>query len=140
MQLRFPNSGNKAAGELFLEGGNFCGRSEREAHVLIMPRDLIHRTVTDPGDDRIGYVRDLLTDEVDWQVRFLHVTAGGHLGVHERHLLIPVEAVKMVSGGFVTIDQSRQKAQGAPELDPNILQQPQLRQEIYDYYGYPNPK
>ena len=42
-----------------------------------MPRDLIHRVVTDPYDDRIGYVRDLLIDEADWKVRFLHVTVGG---------------------------------------------------------------
>ena len=116
------------------------GETSERTHVLIMPRDLIHRAVTDPYDDRIGYVRDLLIDEADWQVRFLHVTTGGHLGVHERHFLIPVEVVKRVSGGFVTIEQSRQKVQGAPELDPNILLQPQLRQEIYDYYGYPTPK
>jgi PRC-barrel domain len=83
------------------------GEANERIHILIMPRDLIHRAVTDPDDDTIGYVRALLTDEVDWQVRFLHVTAGGHLGVHERHFLIPVEAVKRVNGGFVTIEQSR---------------------------------
>jgi hypothetical protein len=44
-----------------------------------------------------------------------------------------------VSEGFVTIEQGRGKVQGAPELDPNILLQPDLRQEIYDYYGYPVP-
>ena len=114
------------------------GPSER-THVLLMPRDLIHRAVTDLYDDRIGYVRDLLIDEVDWKVRFLHVTVGGHLGFDEHHFLIPIEAVRRVSGGFVTIEHSRQKVQGAPELDPNILLQPQLRREIYEYYGYPVP-
>jgi hypothetical protein len=29
-------------------------------HVLLMPRDLTHRAVTDPDDHRIGCVRDLL--------------------------------------------------------------------------------
>ncbi|MDQ3921871.1 MAG: PRC-barrel domain-containing protein [Actinomycetota bacterium] len=57
-----------------------------------MPRDLIHRVVTDPYDDRIGYVRDLLIDEADWKVRFLHVTVGGHLGFHDHHFQIPIEA------------------------------------------------
>ena len=100
--------------------------SERP-HVLLLPRDLIHRAVTDLYDDRIGYIRDLLIDEADWKVRFLHVTGGGHLGFDEHHFVIPIE-------------QSRQKVQGAPELDPNILVQPQLRREIYDYYGYPVPE
>ena len=42
-----------------------------------MPRDLIHRAVTDPNDENIGFVKDLLIDEVDWKVRFLHGTQGG---------------------------------------------------------------
>ena len=58
-------------------------------HVLLMPRDLTHRAVTDPDDHRIGYVRDLLIDELDEQVRFLHVTVGGHLGIGDKHFLIP---------------------------------------------------
>jgi hypothetical protein len=44
-----------------------------------------------------------------------------------------------VSEGFVTIEHSREKVQGAPELNPNILLQPVLRREIYEYYGYPPP-
>jgi hypothetical protein len=85
-------------------------------------------------------VRDLLIDEVDWKLRFLHITVGGHLGIGDKHLLIPVEAVERVSEGFVTIEQSREKVQGTPELDPNILLQPDLRREVYDYYGYPTPQ
>ena len=111
----------------------------KRTHVLLMPRDLIHRAVTDPNNDFIGYVRDLLIDEVDWKVRFLHVTVGGHLGIGDRHFLIPIEAVERVSGGFVTIEQSQEKVRGAPELDPNILLQPDLRRGIYKYYGYPSP-
>jgi len=114
------------------------GAHER-THVLLMPRDLIHRAVTDLDNHLIGYVRDLLIDEVDWQVRFLHVTVGGHLGIGDKHFLIPIEAVERVSEGYVTIEQGREKVQGAPELDPNILLRPDLRREIYDYYGYHVP-
>jgi hypothetical protein len=35
---------------------------------------------------------------------------------------------------------AKQQIGEAPELDPNILVQPQLRREIYDYYGYPVPE
>ena len=104
-----------------------------------MPCDLIHRAVTDPGNHLIGYVRDLLIDEVDWKVRFLHVTVGGHLGIGDKHFRIPVEDVERVSGGFVTIEQSREKVCAAPELDPTIRLQPELGRGIYEYYGYPSP-
>jgi PRC-barrel domain len=87
----------------------------------------------------IGYVRDLLIDVADWKVRFLHATVGWHLGVGDRRFLFPIEAVERVSEGFVTIEQNREKVQGAPELNPNILLQPDLRRGIYEYYGYPSP-
>jgi hypothetical protein len=44
-----------------------------------------------------------------------------------------------VSEGFVTVEQNREKVQEAPELDPNILLQPNLRHETCKYYGYPSP-
>jgi hypothetical protein len=72
-------------------------------------------------------------------VRFLHVAVGGQLGIGDRQFLIPVEAVEKVSGGFVTIEQSREKVRGAPELDPTVRLQPDLRRGIYEYYGYPSP-
>ena len=70
----------------------------KRTHVLLMPRDLIHREILDPDDGNIGFVRDLLIDEVDWKVRFLHATRGGVLGLDERHFLIPIEAVSYVGG------------------------------------------
>jgi hypothetical protein len=73
------------------------------------------------------------------KVRFLHIAVGGHLGFHEQHFLIPIEAVQRVSEGFVTIELSKEKVRGAPKLDPNILLQPDLRREIYEYYGYSIP-
>jgi hypothetical protein len=70
----------------------------KRTHVLLMPRDLIHREILDPDDENIGFVRDLLIDEVDWKVRFLHATRGGGLGLDERHFLIPIEAVSSWAG------------------------------------------
>ena len=64
-------------------------KARKRTHGLLMLRDLIHRELVDPNDQNIGFVRDLLIDEVDWKVRFLHATHGGFLGLHEHHFLIP---------------------------------------------------
>jgi sporulation protein YlmC with PRC-barrel domain len=114
--------------------------ARERTHVLLMPRDLIHREVLDPNDENIGFVRDLLIDEVDWTVRFLHVTQGGFLGLDERHSLIPIEAVSNVGGGFVKTELSKEQVHGSPELDPNIRLHPELRSKIYEHYGYPTPR
>jgi hypothetical protein len=113
--------------------------ARERTHVLLMPRDLIHREVLDPNDQNVGFIRDLLIDEVDWKVRFLHVTQGGFLGLDERHCLVPIEAVSYVGGGFVKTELSKEQVHGSPELDPNIRLHPDLRSKIYEYYGYPTP-
>ena len=45
--------------------------ARERTHVLLMPRDLIHREVLDPDDQNVGFVRDLLIDEVDAHVQFM---------------------------------------------------------------------
>ena len=108
-------------------------------HVLLMPHDMIHREILDPDDENIGFVRDLLIDEADWKVRFLHATQGGFLGPDERHFLIPIEAVVVVGGGFVKTELSKEQVHNGPELDPNIRLHPDLRARIYEHYAYPVP-
>jgi hypothetical protein len=111
----------------------------KRTHVLLMPRDLIHREILGPDDESIGFVRDLLIDEADWKVCFVHASQGGFLGLEERHFLIPIEAVSYVGGGFVKKELRKQQVHGSPMLDPNIRLHPELRAEIYEYFGYPTP-
>ena len=44
-----------------------------------------------------------------------------------------------MGGGFVKTELSKEQVHGSPELDPNIRLHPELRAEIYEYYGYPTP-
>ena len=39
----------------------------KRTNVLLVPHDLIHREILEPDDENIGFVRDLLIDEVDWK-------------------------------------------------------------------------
>ena len=60
------------------------------------------------GEDRL-HQGPLLIDEVGWEPRFPHATGGGFLGLNTRHVLIPIEAVRTVAGGFVTIELITQR-------------------------------
>jgi hypothetical protein len=117
--------------------------ANERTHILLMPHDLIHREIIGFDDERIGFVRDLLIDEVDWKVRFLHDTQGGFLGLDDRHFLIPIEAVWRVAGGFLRVELRKEQLLGSPGLDPNTRLHPELRGKlrgkIYEYYGYPTP-
>ncbi len=55
----------------------------------------------------------------------------------DRHFLIPTEAVRLVSTGFVTVEPDREKVLESPRFDPSI--DPRLERETYEYYGYQPP-
>ncbi len=73
----------------------------------------------------IGSVEDLYIDRKEREVRFLEVGAGGFLGIGEKHLLVPVEAVTEVAAGRVTIEPGRtQKVEGPSPFDTKVAPPP----------------
>ena len=109
-----------------------------------LPRDytakaLLDGDVYDQDGQKIGTVKDLYVDSEDEDVRFLDVGAGGFLGIGEKHFMVPMEAVTDTSGGGVTIEHTSEKVEGSPELDTKGVPEDAYQQEVYDYYGYPNP-
>jgi sporulation protein YlmC with PRC-barrel domain len=101
---------------------------------------LLDTDVYDRDGERMGTVKDLYVDTEDEDVRFLDVGGRGFLGLGEKHFMVPMEAVTDTSGGGVTIDQSREKVEGSPELDTKGVPEDAYQQEVYDYYGYLNPR
>ncbi len=69
---------------------------------------------------RIGSVDDLYIDRQERKVRFLEVGVGGFLGVGEKHLLVPVEAVTRVGEARVTIEPGREKVVEPPPFDTTV--------------------
>jgi len=69
--------------------------------------DLRGKVVYDPEGQRIGGVKDLYIDHREREMRFLQVGAGGFLGMGEKPLLVPVEAVVEVAKDRVTIEPGR---------------------------------
>jgi sporulation protein YlmC with PRC-barrel domain len=109
-----------------------------------LPRDanaraLLDHYVYDRDEEKIGTVKDLYLDEEDKDVRFLDVGAGGFLGLGEKHYMVPMEAVTD-TGGVVTIEPSREKVEGSPELDTKGVPEDAYQQEVYDYFGYRYPQ
>ncbi len=96
--------------------------------------------VYDRDGEKLGSVKDLYVNTEDEDVRFLDVGAGGFLGLGEKHFMVPMEAVTDMSGGGVTIEQSREKVEGSPELDTKGVPEDAYQQEVYDYYGYRYPQ
>ena len=61
--------------------------AHERTRILLMPYDLIHRKIICFNDERIGFIRDLLIDKVDWKLRLLHATQEGAPGSRQTTLL-----------------------------------------------------
>jgi sporulation protein YlmC with PRC-barrel domain len=89
----------------------------------------------------IGSVEDLYIDRHELEVRFLEVVAGGFLGIGEKHLLVPVEAVTEVAAGRVTIEPGRkEKVEGPAPFDTKVAPPPAEERRAEDYAWLPYGK
>jgi sporulation protein YlmC with PRC-barrel domain len=93
--------------------------------------------VYDRDGREIGSVNDLYVDTEERKIRFLGVGAGGVLGIGEKHLMIPVEAVADVGEDGLTIEHGSEKVAESPPFDTDVAPPTAAYQrEIYEYYGY----
>jgi sporulation protein YlmC with PRC-barrel domain len=98
--------------------------------------DIRGRNVKARDGEDLGEVDDLLVDPTENKVRFLVVASGGFLGMGKTKSFIPVEAVSGITADEVHIDQSRDKIAGAPDYDPDLVEERGYYQDLYGYYGY----
>ncbi|MDG4829308.1 PRC-barrel domain-containing protein [Solwaraspora sp. WMMD1047] len=98
--------------------------------------DIRGRKVHDKQDNDIGKVDDLLIDENEHKVRLLRVEHGGILGFGATASFIPVDAVTRITDEVVYVDVTRERVSGAPRYDPDIVDQADVYEDLYGYYGF----
>lgn len=109
--------------------------------VLARPeQDTRGKDVYDADGEQIGSVENLYIDRQERKVRFLEVSAGGFLGMGEKHFLVPVEAVKEVGEAQITILSGHEKVVESPPFDTKVVPPATDNQrDFYDYYSYTDP-
>lgn len=98
--------------------------------------DIRGRKVLDSSGDEIGKVDDLMLDDNESKVRFMHVSAGGFLGIGDKTFLIPIDTITRIDEDAVHVDQSRDKVIKGPEYDPALVRDQGFWESSYGYYGY----
>ncbi len=100
--------------------------------------DLRGKDVYDPEGQRIGGVNYLYIDHREHEMRFLQVCAGGFLGMGEKPLLVPVEAVVKVAEDRLTIEPGRtHKVEGPAPFGTRVAPPPAAADRRADDYASP---
>ncbi len=109
--------------------------SETDLTVADAEQDIRGRAVVDENGEHLGTVEDLLIDTTHKKVRFLDVGSGGFLGIGEKTIIIPVDAISDIGEDKVVIRHSRGQVANAPRYVPELADDAYLH-ALYGYFGY----
>src|SRR5262245_18597054 len=97
--------------------------------------DVRGRKVVDKDGADVGTVDDLLFDTDQAKVRFLQVGSGGFLGLGEKKVLVPIDAITRITDHEVHIDRTLDHVVGGPQYEPNLVVDEKYAGNVYDHYG-----
>ncbi len=100
-------------------------------------QDVRGRKVLDRGGEEIGHISSLFIDVHERKVRMIEVRSGGFLGIGDRHLLLPVDAITQVTKAAVSVNATREHIANSPVYDPALVDAPtqEAWMPFYGYYG-----
>jgi sporulation protein YlmC with PRC-barrel domain len=98
-------------------------------------QDIRNRKVIDRLGEEIGHVSGLFIDQDERKVRMLEIRAGGFLGIGDRHVLLPVDAITSVTKDEVHVNQTGERVAHSPTYDPTLFAETPA-QDFWPYYGY----
>lgn len=91
----------------------------------------------------LGEIEDLAIDELDGGVRYAVLSFGGLLGVGEKYIAIPWEALTLSDDHqYFVVDVAEQSLKQAPGFDKNQwpdFADPAYYVTVYDFYHVPVP-
>lgn len=98
--------------------------------------DLRGVDVLDADGEKIGTVQSLFVDRDERRVRFLEVAGGGIMGIGDREILVPVEAVSNYDDDSVRLSRTTGRFDEAPTYDPALVDDRGYWEGVYGWYGY----
>ena len=97
-------------------------------------------TVKNKNGDNLGEIHDVLLDTQTGEIACLLLASGGFLGMGEKYLPIPYEALSYnPNEDTYYLDVPKDKFKGAPQLDlGNNATRADRKyiKDVYSYYGY----
>ena len=101
-----------------------------------LAQDVRGRTLRDESGRELGSIDDLLVDEHERKVRLMLVSVGGFLGVGEKTVIVPIDAISAIDDESVHVSESGEGVADAPTYDPKLLSNAEYQRDVYDWYGY----
>lgn len=107
---------------------------------LFSYNDFKNTTIKNAEGDTLGEVHDVVLNLRDGEIAYLLLASGGFLGIGEKYLPVPYEALYYnPEKEAYEMDITKEKLQKAPQIEiDNWPERPDSRyiDRVYAYYGY----
>lgn len=110
--------------------------SDSDRTVADPAEDIRGRKVHDRAGEDLGQVDDLLIDGEQGKVRLVRIEHGGFLGIGTKAFFIPVDSITGITDDAVEISESRDQIADALGYDPDLIDEADRYEPLYEYYGY----
>ena len=98
--------------------------------------DIRGMDVVDTDGETLGKIDGLFFDEHEQKIRLMEIASGGFLGLNQKKVVIPIDAIEEITTSTVRVNQSRDRVAGAPLYDPDVVPSVSSLDETYGYYGF----
>jgi len=106
---------------------------------FIRASELNGKNVQGTGDKKLADVKEFAVNPRSGRIPFLILGAGGLLGLGDREIVVPWQAVSFVKqGDKLAINSDENTLKSAPQLGKSgfaMVNDPQFRQQVYSFYG-----
>jgi len=104
--------------------------------------DLKGSKVETPSGENLGEIKDVIID-ASGRVSYVVISVGGFLGMGDRHVAVPFEALKVTTEGDkkkITLATTKERLKEAPEFKPGrenwaAMTEPVYVVRVYEYYS-----
>lgn len=107
---------------------------------LFSYKEFKNTTIKNAEGDTLGEVHDVVLNLQDGQIAYLLLASGGFLGIGEKYLPVPYEALYFnPDTETYEMDIPKDKLKEAPQIEiSNYPERPDRRyiDKVYAYYGY----
>lgn len=125
-----------------MDGRAMPASAKKSSAYVLRCTDLKGKKVENMSDEKLGDVKDLVLDPHNGRVAYAIVSVGGFLGMGDRHVAVPWEAMNVTHEDDKTklhLDINKERLEQAPEFKDDewdrMGNREWIRDEVYGFYG-----
>jgi sporulation protein YlmC with PRC-barrel domain len=121
------------------------GKGKFMENLVLSSSTLVGSDVKNLRGEDLGSVKDIMIDTKTGKVSYLVVAFGGFMGIGDKYIAVPMEAISFDPGNskIILLDENKDRLENAPGFNKETWPdhpQKEFIDEVYQFFGYGKSK